>query len=425
MVYNDQLEVIDVRRVSDMKHEGVLLALSRVLGTTSNLEKLLSHSIRLLVENVHPADMGIVYLYSERNRQLIAEASYGYTRDNVKCSLHSREGAVGQCYALRKSLLFSSAEAVMEQTATLRPTNLDYYAKVRKGLPQTLSMITIPLMIRKKILGVILLEHYKQHRPFRDADLLELEALSSWLALIIDDIQSHIELKHSKRSYRELLGKFITKSEEERKTIAQEIHDEVNQLLLSAMHNLEDIEGTLPAELSETRKRLEVNTSHINQVLDILRDLSFRLRPPALDELGLQQALDWYIKNLSKESGLPITLEVSGLRQRRPAPVVETELFRITQEALSNVIKHAQASSARVRLNFRKSRLMLLVQDNGTGFDSGDLLSIFGTKQNLGLLGMRERAERCGGTLKVVSAPKSGTQLMVVIPISSYDWGAY
>jgi len=313
----------------------------------------------------------------------------------------------------------------MEQTATLRPTNLDYYAKVRKGLPQTLSMITIPLMIRKKILGVILLEHYKQHRPFRDADLLELEALSSWLALIIDDIQSHIELKHSKRSYRELLGKFITKSEEERKTIAQEIHDEVNQLLLSAMHNLEDIEGTLPAELSETRKRLEVNTSHINQVLDILRDLSFRLRPPALDELGLQQALDWYIKNLSKESGLPITLEVSGLRQRRPAPVVETELFRITQEALSNVIKHAQASSARVRLNFRKSRLMLLVQDNGTGFDSGDLLSIFGTKQNLGLLGMRERAERCGGTLKVVSAPKSGTQLMVVIPISSYDWGAY
>ncbi len=199
----------------------------------------------------------------------------------------------------------------------------------------------------------------------------------------------------------------------------------LNQLLLSVMLNLEDIESTLPAGLIEMRERLQLSRSHVIQVVDDLRELSFRLRPPALDELGLPQALDWYIDNLSKEADLHITLTVSGLSRRRPAPIVETELFRIAQEALSNVIKHAQASSAKVELDFGKSRIMLLVQDNGTGFDSSTLLTISGTKQNLGLLGMRERAERCGGTLKIDSAPGSGTRLRVEIPVGSYDWGAY
>jgi signal transduction histidine kinase len=135
--------------------------------------------------------------------------------------------------------------------------------------------------------------------------------------------------------------------------------------------------------------------------------------------------LDWYIRRLSKEASLPIVLEVSGLSQRRPAPVVEIELFRIAQEALSNVIKHAKAASARVKLNFGKSRLVLMVQDNGTGFDTDAALSMSGDKQNLGLLGMMERAELCGGILKIESALGHGTRLKVEIPVSSYDWGAY
>ncbi len=435
--YKDQVAVISVRKVADMKladtdssdrlikNEAIFRALSKVSGTTSNLKTLLPRLIRLVVKNVHAADAGVMYLYDDRGRQLVAEASYGYALSNVDYSLQPGEGAAGQCLALCKSLLFPSVETVMEQAATLRPANLDYHAKVRKGLPQTLSMITIPLMARRRMLGVMLLEHYKQHRYFADTELLVLEVAGSWISLLIDDVQSHIELNHSKRSYRELLGTFIAKSEAERKTIAREIHDEVNQLLLSAMLNLEDIESNLPAELIETRGKLQISRSHINQVIDVLRDLSFRLRPPALDELGLSQALDWHINNLSKEAGLSITLAVSGLSQRRPAPIVETELFRIAQEALSNVIKHAQASSAEVKLNFTRSRLMLLIEDNGIGFDSSTCLSSSNSRHNLGILGMRERAERCGGTLKVHSTPGTGTQLVVEIPVSSYDWGTY
>lgn len=405
--------------------EEIFLTLGRVLGIAFNLDELLNLLVRLVVESVHPADAGIVYVCDKRLLQLVAGASYGYHRSDIRCSLRAGEGASGQCYVLCKPLIFSSIDAVMEQTATLRSDNLDSHTKLREGLPPILSMVTIPLVLRENIFGVIQLEHYKEHRPFSQADLSRSEALSSWISLVLDYAQSQLELKHTKRSYRELLGRFIARSEEERKRIAREIHDDVNQLLLCAKLDLENIGSALPADLVQVRQRLEVSTSRINQVFAGLRELSVSLRPPALDELGLHQALDWYIHSRLNETRFPIALEVSGLSQRRPAPVIEMALFRIAQEALSNVTKHARATSARVKLNFGKSLLVLEVEDDGRGFDTNAGFRISGDKQNLGLLGMMERAKLCGGSLKVDSAPGRGTRLRVDIPVGSYDWGVY
>ncbi|MGD9118374.1 MAG: GAF domain-containing sensor histidine kinase [Dehalococcoidia bacterium] len=405
--------------------EETLATLSQILATASGLEELLPPLIKQVVETTSPADAGTVYLYDKMRQQLVAEASHGYPHNAVKFSLSPKEGAAGRCYAQRKPLLFPSTESVAEQTATLKPANLDCYLKIRRKLPPTLSLIATPLLLGENLFGVISLEHYKPHRSFNEADLLQLEAASGLISLLIDNLQSRLELKNTKRSYRELLGKFLARSEEERKKIAREIHDELNQLLLSVKLNLEGMEGVLPTDLVRARERLAVSRIHIDQALDGLRELSLNLRPPALDELGLPQALDWHIRRVSKESSLPVTLEVTGLSQRRPAPVAEIELFRIAQEALSNVIKHAKASSARVKLNFGKLRLVLLVEDNGTGFDTSSALSMSGDKQSLGLLGMRERAELCGGTLKIDSTPGDGTRIKVEIPVKSYDWGVY
>jgi signal transduction histidine kinase len=405
--------------------EKTFATLSKILATTSRLEELPPRLIRQVVETVYPADAGTVYLYDKMRQQLVAEASYGYPHNDIKFSLSPKEGTTGQCYAQRKPLLFPSADSVAEQTATLKPSTLDCYLKMRRKLPPTLSLIATPLVLRGDIFGVISLEHYQPHRPFNEADLLQLEAVGGLVSLLIYNLQSRLELKNTKRSYRELLSKFLARSEEERKKIAREIHDELNQLLLSVKLNLEGMESVLPADLVRARERVAVSRAHIDQALDGLRELSLNLRPPALDELGLPQALDWHIRRVSKESSLPVTLEVTGLSQRRPAPVAEIELFRIAQEALSNVIKHAKASSAKVKLNFGKLRLVLLVEDNGTGFDTSSALSMSGDKQSLGLLGMRERAELCGGTLKIKSTPGGGTQIKVEIPVKSYDWGVY
>jgi signal transduction histidine kinase len=405
--------------------KGTFATLSRVLATASGLDELLPLLIRQVVEATPPADAGTLYLYDKSRQQLMAEASYGYTHNDVKFGLSPSEGAVGQCYAKGKPLIFSSAELVAKQMATLKPVNSGCYLKMKQDLPPGLSMIAAPLVLGGNVFGVISLEHYQPHPPFSKADLLQLEAVAGLISLLIGNLQSLLELKHTKRSYRELLGKFLSRNEEERKKIAREIHDELNQLLLSVKLNLEGMESVLPGDSARVRERLAVSRSHIDQALDGLRELSLNLRPPALDDLGLPQALDWHVRRLSKESSFPITLGVSGLSQRRPAPVAEIELFRIAQEALSNVIKHAKASSARVKLNFGKLRLVLLVEDNGTGFDTSSALSMSGDKQSLGLLGMRERAELCGGTLKIDSTPGEGTRIKVEIPVKSYDWGVY
>ena len=410
-----------------MVNDNVILpALVQIFNHTSSFEELLELLIRRLVESLPSADAGIVYIYDKSHRQLVAEASYGYNHNDIKHGIRLKEGVPGQCYTQRKPLLLASVMPVIKQTAILRPANLECHHRVAQGLPPPLSLIAIPLMLRDKILGVILLEHYKkEHTPFNEADLGQLEALGHFISLMIDDKRLYLELKHTKRSYRELLGKLIARSEEERKQIAREIHDEVNQLLLSVKLNLESIESTLPPDSSKALDRLELSRSQINQVLNDLHELSLNLRPPVLDDLGLSQALEWYVHRLSKEAGLPVKLEVVGLSQRRPAPIIEIELFRIAQEALSNVIKHGQATSASVKLSFGKSRLVLVVKDNGTGFNSDAIFSMSGEKQNLGLLGIMERAERCGGNLKIDSALGRGTRLRVEIPVSSYDWGAY
>ena len=407
-------------------NEKMFLALGNVLGASSDFESLLDSLIRQLVQSVNPADAGVIYLYNKKRQQLTAEASYGYPGGNVKCSLLPKEGAPGQCYTLRKSIVFPSVEAVTEQEETMRPTSLDCYTKMREGLPPTISMIAIPLKLQKRIFGVITLEHYRpQHGAFSGADLLQIEALSNWISVIIDDMQSHLELKHSKRSYRELLGRFITTSEEERKKIAREIHDEVNQLLLSIRLNLEDVKNTLPPNMVREQESLGIIMTNINQAFDDLHRLSLSLRPLALDELGLPQALDWYIHNLKKEASLSIKLSLKGLTDRRPAPVIETELFRIAQEALSNIVKHAQATSATVTLIFNRLQIVLLVEDNGKGFDTDIVSTMSYGINNLGIWGMRERAEICGGTLEIDSATNCGTSVKIEIPIRSYDWGAY
>ncbi len=405
--------------------DALLLALGRVLGSSLRSDEILFRLTEQLVLGMTPADSGIIYLYDRNRHRLSNEASYGYP-NNIKYSIIPREGAAGMCYAERRAMLFSSAKALKEQAATLRQTSVDCLDKMRSGLPPVISIMVSPLLFNDKVYGVIQLEHHNsQHRVFTQADLSKLKSLSNWISLIIDDVQSHLVLKQNKRSYRHLLSKVLASGEEERKKVAREIHDEVNQLLLSARLKLEELERTFPDNVGAIREKLQSVKLHINQVFDALQRISLSLRPPVLDELGLPEALDWYIQNLTNEAGLPITLYVKGLRNRRPAPVIEMELFRISQEALSNVIKHARATSARVELRFNKLQLVLRIEDNGEGFNPRAYLGTADAIKSLGLLGMQERAEICGGSFEIDSAPESGTRITVKIPISSYDWGVY
>lgn len=216
---------------------------------------------------------------------------------------------------------------------------------------------------------------------------------------------------------RELLRQTVQAQEEERTHIARELHDETGQALTALSWGLTAVEKALPAGSEEVRRQVGQLRQVTDQVMVTLRRLTARLRPPVLDELGLVAALITYVDDWSARFPFLAEVEVCGRSRRLPSEV-ETTLYRITQEALVNVAKHAQASRAHVRLTFDEDEATLSVADDGVGtdVDAAWRAAVEGT--GWGLAGIRERIRLVGGRVHLHSSPGQGTELLVRVPIS-------
>lgn len=205
----------------------------------------------------------------------------------------------------------------------------------------------------------------------------------------------------------------IAAQEEERKRIARELHDGTGQLLTSLLLGLRAIEDA--SDRAEVRQRAGELREMVSHTLTEVRNLALQLRPSALDDLGLADALDHYIADCCRHYGLHIEFTAHGLHEQRLPSAVETALYRMVQEALTNVARHAQAQVASVILERRGEEIVLIVEDNGCGFDPQ---AISKREQRLGLYGIRERAELLGGKMIIESAPGQGTSLFVTVPLN-------
>ena len=204
--------------------------------------------------------------------------------------------------------------------------------------------------------------------------------------------------------------------EEERKRIARELHDDTIQALIVLSRQLDDL-ACRTSDLSQDDKLLlEGLWQQTNSIMEGLRRLSQDLRPAALDRLGLLPALEWLASDVGKLSGLNVQVETDGA-ERRLAPEVELVLFRIVQEALRNVWRHSQATSAQVLVEFQDGKTMITVKDNGKGFQLRSPMGDLTKTGKLGLAGMKERARLLGGSLKVESEPGKGTTVIVEAPV--------
>ncbi|MGB2583080.1 MAG: PAS domain S-box protein [Dehalococcoidia bacterium] len=200
--------------------------------------------------------------------------------------------------------------------------------------------------------------------------------------------------------------------EEERKRIARELHDDTIQALIVLSRQLDDL-ACRASDLSQDDKLLlEGLWQQTNSIMEGLRRLSQDLRPATLDRLGLLPALEWLASDVGKLSGLNVQVETDGA-ERRLAPEAELVLFRIVQEALRNVWRHSQATSAQVLVEFQDGKTMITVKDNGKGFQLQSPMGDLTKTGKLGLAGMKERARLLGGSLKVESEPGKGTTVIV------------
>jgi len=202
--------------------------------------------------------------------------------------------------------------------------------------------------------------------------------------------------------------------EEERKRVARELHDDTAQALVALVRNLDSL--MLNVDKPSDRKKVEEIRTLAENILKSVRRFSRDLRPSLLDDLGLVPAVEWLTEDLSQQSGVDARLDVVGV-PRRLQPDVELSLFRIAQEALSNVRRHSHASRATVRLSFADKKVRLLVRDNGTGFVPNERPADLSSARGLGLRGMRERAELIGGSFCITSEPGKGTTIEVVAPV--------
>jgi PAS domain S-box-containing protein len=220
------------------------------------------------------------------------------------------------------------------------------------------------------------------------------------------------ELRASSEQLRNLTAHLQSVREEERARISREVHDELGQSLTAVKMDLAWLAGRLPRRNGQMLKRIRSTRQLADSMIQSIRRISTELRPAVLD-LGLAAAVEWQVQEYEARSS--IQCKVRLLTQEVFAPDVSTTLFRILQETLTNVARHAKATRVEVVLQKQRDRLVLLIHDNGRGFDQADP----SLSKSLGLLGMRERAAILGGRVNISSAPGKGTTVTAWIPLAS------
>lgn len=248
-------------------------------------------------------------------------------------------------------------------------------------------------------------------RALTPRELATLSAIGDQIGLAAERARLYEELREKEALRGKLLEKLITAQEDERRRIARELHDQAGQALTALILNLEMAEQSRQAVDPQRLARLR---GIAEDTLAELRRMIYDLRPTILDDLGLAAAVRWYVKESVEPQGLQVTMRIAAPDDRLPRHI-ETAVFRIVQEALTNIVKHAQARHAAVDIAVTPQDVRMVITDDGRGFD----LSAVATRREggMGLLGMRERAELLGGSLRMASREGDGTRVEAVIPV--------
>ena len=321
--------------------------------------------------------------------QLVVRATDGEGADELTgMRLGEEESKAGRVLARRRSERVDSMidDVEVDQDVSRR-------LGARTGL-------YVPMILRDRPIGIIA-AHDKESGDarFSDEDVRLAEAFAARAAVAVD---------LSERVARDALRRVVSAQELERQRLARELHDETGQALTSILLGLKSLEDAADEDdLADSTSRLR---ELVVTTLQDVRRLAVELRPKALDDFGLVPALERLVETFREQTGIDVDLE-PRLGDDRLLPEIETALYRITQEALTNVVKHAHASRVSIVLTRRDGSVSAVIEDDGRGFAEEQ-----GSENGLGLLGMRERVALVDGRLSVESSPGAGTTLSIEVP---------
>ncbi|MEW6670338.1 MAG: PAS domain S-box protein [Thermodesulfobacteriota bacterium] len=278
------------------------------------------------------------------------------------------------------------------------------------------SYLMIPLCVKEDLIGTLNLGAVSRS-AFDDPKIEIATEVANSLAVAVHNTRLVEEIIHHRNELKKMSARIMEAQEIERKRISIELHDEMGQALTAISINLAVVEkmlsdhkdAALVDRLVETRRMAD-------QASDQIRDLSYHLRPSILDDLGLEPALRWHVGQVAKRLNIQVDFEGSNCGAI-VNPDVKTQIYRIAQETLNNVAKHADARKILIRLTCANETARLLVEDDGKGFKAGHQF----IGKGLGLLGIRERVALMNGDFKIESVPGRGTKLTVEMPIRRGD----
>jgi signal transduction histidine kinase len=281
------------------------------------------------------------------------------------------------------------------------------------------SYVCVPLLARERTIGVLTLAG-RAGRRFREDELRLLSAVGRQAGLAVEHARLWDELAQQGTRRGQLLAQIIAAQEAERTRVARELHDEAGQLLTSLLIGLRTLEQD-PGLSGRAASQVAIMKSVVHRLFDELQQLAVELRPPSLDRLGLLGAIDSYVRDFGERTGLLVDLELSGCPDGGWPEPVEIAVYRIVQEALTNVARHARASRVGVLLERRGEELSVVIEDDGCGFDVDAVLrgQRPGARPPLGLFGIQERVELLHGRFSIESARGRGTTLLVQIPLGA------
>ena len=269
-------------------------------------------------------------------------------------------------------------------------------------------MASVPMATGPSGLVGVLNVHTVDRRAFTDRDIRLLVVIGGLVAGALHQARTHRKLVARERAHERFTAAAIATQEAERRRLAGDIHDGISQRLVTLSDHLDALGSVITGDPAEAATQLRLARGLVDLTLDEARAAIGGLRPPVLDDLGLAGGLASLARSLPD-----IDVGVEVTEQRLPEHV-EIALYRIAQECLQNILKHARASSTDLSFTVAEGRARLTVTDDGVGFDLGADRSA-----GYGIQSMTERAELVGGTLSVVSRPGSGTSVTATVPVGS------
>ena len=380
----------------------IFRGIAEVLNRSFTLREALDGALHRIVELME-VEAGWIFLHEPESGQFRLAADVNLP---AALAVAGKRRMSGDCRCI----------AMLRDGELTEPVNLIQCARLEQALPEASEShrhASVPLVAQDQAVGILNLL-LSGGRGFSDQELDMLASLGHELAVAIQRARLFEQVRDQEHTRRELLQRLLVAQEDQQRRIAQDLHDHAGQLMTALIIQLSQLATRTQqqgdGQLAGALQRLHTLAQ---QGLDELRKLVYELRPSILDDLGLGPAVRSYVDSYLRPAGLQVDLHISEMGSRLP-PEIETVAFRIVQEASTNVLRHAQARRLEIRLDRKGDALLIMVRDDGVGFDTDQ-----GRKHTatLGLPGMRERAQLVDGTLQVLSVPGVGTTILARLPL--------